>query len=271
MRVGVVGAGGKMGREVCRTVLAHPELELVAALDPFHAGTDVGVLVGSDAAGLTVTADLATLSMVDTEVVVDFTRLDVARTTLAFCAEASIHAVVGTTGFTETDLDELSRRFAGPSKGAPNCIVAANFAIGAVLMMRFAEIASPWFTGAEIVESHHDGKLDAPSGTALRTAERMAAMRQRSGSGDFAADHTTTSVMDGARGGNGPAGVRIHSVRLAGLVAHQEVIFGGVGQSLTIRHDSYDRVSFMDGVTLAMLSVAGRPGLTIGIEPLLGL
>jgi 4-hydroxy-tetrahydrodipicolinate reductase len=149
--------------------------------------------------------------------------------------------------------------------------VAANFAIGAVLMMRFAELAAPWFEGAEIIELHHPGKLDAPSGTARQTAERMAAARSASGSTPFLPDHTRTLVVDGARGGAGPGGVRIHSVRLPGLVAHQEVIFGGVGQSLTIRQDSYDRVSFMDGVVLAVRSVADRPGVTVGIEPLLGL
>ena len=174
MRVGVVGAGGKMGREVCRTVLAHPDLELVAAVDPVHGGADLGALIGTDAGSLTITGDLESLRAGGTEVAVDFTRLDAARLTLAFCADAGIHAVVGTTGFTASDLDDLERRFAGPASGAPNCVVAANFAIGAVLMMRFAEMAAPYFGGAEIVELHHDGKLDAPSGTAMRTAERMA-------------------------------------------------------------------------------------------------
>jgi 4-hydroxy-tetrahydrodipicolinate reductase len=197
--------------------------------------------------------------------------VEAARTTLAFCADAGIHAVVGTTGFTDQDVADLAERFVGPGAGSPNCVVAANFAIGAVLMMKFAEMAAPWFDGAEIVESHHDGKLDAPSGTALRTAERMAAGRASAGSGEFPADRTATSVLDGSRGGAGPAGVRIHSVRLPGLVAHQEVILGAVGQSLTIRHDSYDRASFMDGVVLAIRSVADRPGLTLGLEPLLGL
>ncbi len=270
MRVGVVGAGGKMGREVCRTVLAHPDLDLVAAVDPHHDGVDLAALIGTATDGLVVAGDLGALTAAHSEVIVDFTQLDAARATLAFCAEAGIHAVVGTTGFTEHDLAELARRF-GPDAGSPNCLVAANFAIGAVLMMKFAELASPWFDGAEIVESHHDGKLDAPSGTAMRTAERIAVARASSGSGDFPPDHTVTSLLDGARGGQGPAGVRIHSLRLAGLVAHQEVVFGGVGQSLTIRHDSYDRASFMDGVVLAVQAVPGLPGLTIGLEPLLGL
>jgi 4-hydroxy-tetrahydrodipicolinate reductase len=260
-----------MGREVCRTVLDHPDLDLVVALDPFHKGADLSTLVGSDAGGLVVGDAIDSLTANGTEVVVDFTRLDAARETLAYCAGAGIHAVIGTTGFTEADVEELGCRFAGPASGAPNCIMAPNFAIGAVLMMRFAEMAAPWFDGAEIVEYHHEGKLDAPSGTSLRTAERMAAARAGSGAGEFAPDRTATVVATGARGATGPAGVRIHSVRLSGLVAHQEVVLGGNGQTLSIRHDSYDRASFMDGVVLAIVSVASRPGLTLGLEPLLGL
>ena len=201
----------------------------------------------------------------------DFTRIDAARATLPWCAEAGIHAVVGTSGFTDDDLGDLARRFSGPEAGAPNCLVAANFAIGAVLMMRFAEMAAPWFDGAEIVELHHDGKLDAPSGTAMQTASRMARGRTAGGAGEFPADATVTNVVAGARGGAGPGGIRIHSLRLPGSVAHQEVILGAVGQTLTIRHDSTDRRSFMDGVTLAVREVPDRPGLTVGLDALLGL
>jgi 4-hydroxy-tetrahydrodipicolinate reductase len=269
MRVGVVGAGGKMGREVCRAVVAHPELDLVAAVDPAHAGVGLDTLIGPLAAGVRVAGGLEELAAAGAEVVVDFTRIDVARATLAYCATEGIHVVVGTTGFSEEDLADLRRRFGGPR--SPNCIVAANFAIGAVLMMRFAELAAPWFDGVEIIELHQPGKLDAPSGTSRQTAERMAGARTASGSEVFPPDRTETLVMEGARGGDGPSGVRIHSVRLPGLVAHQEVIFGGVGQSLTIRHDSYDRASFMDGVVLAVRSVGDRPGVTVGIESLLGL
>lgn len=191
--------------------------------------------------------------------------------TLASCAEAGIHAVVGTTGFGPEDIEALASWFAGPAGGAPNCVLAPNFAIGAVLMMRFAELAAPWFGGAEIVESHHDVKRDAPSGTALLTAERIAAGRDAAARGPFPPDATEVVVVEGARGGVGPAGVHLHSLRLPGLVAHQEVVFGTAGQTLTIRHDSYDRVSFMDGVVLAVEAVADRPGLTVGLEPLLGL
>jgi 4-hydroxy-tetrahydrodipicolinate reductase len=260
-----------MGQEVCRTVLGLPDLQLVAAVDPALGGADLGAVIGTGTGPVIVSGGLEALADAGAEVVVDFTRIDAARLTLAYCADAGIHAVVGTSGFTEDDYTDLARRFAGPGSGAPNCIVAANFAIGAVLMMRFAEMAAPYFSGAEIVELHHDGKLDAPSGTALVTAERMAAARAGSDATAFGPDPTVTSMLEGSRGGAGPAGIRIHSVRLAGLVAHQEVILGATGQSLTIRHDSYDRSSFMDGVMLAVRSVAERPGLTRGLEPLLGL
>ncbi|MDQ1364121.1 MAG: 4-hydroxy-tetrahydrodipicolinate reductase, partial [Acidimicrobiaceae bacterium] len=172
--------------------------------------------------------------------------------------------VVGTTGFTEGDLSELARLF--PAGGGVGCFIAPNFAIGAVLMMRFAEMAAPWFESAEVIELHHDGKIDSPSGTAVLTAQRMAAA-----SGEWGADPTRTETVAGARGGLGPAGIRIHSVRLRGLVAHQEVLLGTDGQSLTIRHDSYDRSSFMPGVLLAVKAVGHLPGVTVGLDRLLGL
>ncbi len=271
MRVGVVGAVGRMGREVCRTVLSRPGLELVAAVDPGHVGTDVGELIGAAPIGIAVADGRDALVDAGVEVAVDFTRLEVSRETVEFCADAGIHVVVGTTGFTERDLADLGRRFDPASGSRANCIVAANFAIGAVLMMRFAAMAAPWFDGAEIIELHHEGKLDSPSGTSMRTAEGMAAARAVAGRGDFPPDATSVVVVEGARGGAGPGGVRMHAVRLPGLVAHQEVLFGAPGQGLTIRHDSYDRASFMDGVVLAVEAVAARPGLTVGIEPLLGI
>ena len=274
MRVGVVGAGGRMGREVCRTVLQRPGLDLVAAVDPGYAGSTVAELLQTSATAaesVVVAEDLSPLAPADVEVVVDFSHLESARATLAHCASAGIHVVVGTTGFTEADLDDLAELFVPGSVSGANCVVAANFAIGAVLMMRFAAMAAPWFDSAEIVELHHEAKRDAPSGTSLRTAEGMAAARDSAGKDGFLADATSTLVVEGARGGDGPGGIRIHSVRLPGLVAHQEVVFGSTGQGLTIRHDSYDRTSFMDGVVLAVESVASRPGLTLGIEPLLGI
>jgi 4-hydroxy-tetrahydrodipicolinate reductase len=183
---------------------------------------------------------------------------------LAWCAAHGVHAVVGTTGFGEADLDEVRRLF--PDGGPANCFVAPNFAIGAVLMIRFAELAAPWFESAEIIELHHDAKVDAPSGTALTTAERMAAA-----SGEWGSDPTQTEVVAGARGGQGPAGIRIHSVRMRGLIAHQEVLLGTTGQSLSIRHDSFDRSSFMPGVLLAIKAIERRPGLTVGLDRLLDL
>jgi 4-hydroxy-tetrahydrodipicolinate reductase len=264
-----------MGREVCRTVLGRPGLELVAAVDPVHAGSKVSALLGPGGPGpddgVSVTADLADLLVAGAEVVVDFTHLEVSRATLAFCADAGIHVVVGTTGFTEADLADLGRRFDPGSGCRANCIVAANFAIGAVLMMRFAAMAAPWFDNAEIVELHHEAKRDAPSGTSLRTAEAMATTRRAASRDEFPPDATETVVVEGARGGTGPGGIHIHSVRLPGMVAHQEVLLGSPGQGLTIRHDSFDRVSFMDGVVLAVETVASRPGLTLGLEPLLGI
>jgi len=155
--------------------------------------------------------------------------------------------------------------------GAPNALVAANFAISAVLLFRLAELAAPFFEGIEVVELHHEAKSDAPSGTALETARRMAEARVARGSGPLVADPTTKEVLGGSRGAVGPGGVRIHAIRLPGLVAHEEVLFGALGQSLTIRQDSYDRRSFMPGVLLAIRQVPVRSGFTLGLEALLGL
>jgi 4-hydroxy-tetrahydrodipicolinate reductase len=260
IKVGVFGAAGRMGRTVCEAVAADPELELVAAVDPLHAGLDLGRVAGV-ASAVQVAAGPEALVDAGADVVVDFTVADAARENLAFAAEHGLHAVVGTTGFDESDLAKVEAAFTKSS-----CLIAANFAIGAVLMMRFAELAAPWFETAEIVELHHDGKVDAPSGTSIKTAERIAAA-----SGEWADDPTTDRVLEGARGGVGPGGIPIHSVRLHGLFAHQEVLLGTSGQSLTIRHDTYDRTCYMPGVLLAIKHVHERPGLTLGLEPLLDL
>jgi 4-hydroxy-tetrahydrodipicolinate reductase len=169
--------------------------------------------------------------------------------------------VVGTTGLTDDDLDELRSLFT-----TSNCLVAPNFAIGAVVMMRLAELAAPWFSSVEVIELHHDAKIDAPSGTSLLLARRLAAAAT-----EREADATTDRVLEGARGAVGPGDIPIHSVRLRGMVAHHEVLFGTTGQSLTIRHDSYDRSSFMPGVLLAVKAVGDRPGLTVGLDSLLDL
>ncbi|MEY3360342.1 MAG: hypothetical protein RL531_61 [Actinomycetota bacterium] len=260
-RVGVFGAAGRMGTAVCRAVHEAEGLELVAAVDPFAAGRTVGEFVpGID---LTITDSPQALLDAGAEVVVDFTVLEAARTNLDWCAANGVHAVVGTTGFSADDLARFEGAF---TASTANALIAANFAIGAVLMMRFAELAAPWFETAEIIELHHDAKADAPSGTAVVTAQRMAAA-----SGEWAPDPTRTVIAEGARGGLVAGVIPVHSVRLRGLVAHQEVLLGTTGQSLSLRHDSYDRTSFMPGVVLAVREVAGRPGLTLGLDALLGL
>lgn len=252
IRVGVLGAAGRMGVAVCDAVHADPDLSLVAAFDP-HA--EAGALVHGVAVATTVDDLLAA----EPQVVVDFTVAEAARVNLPLVAEAGVHAVVGTTGFEDADLDMLRGAFTSSS-----CLVAANFAISAVLMMRFAELAAPFFESGEVIELHHENKIDAPSGTAAATLERMAAA-----SSDWIDDPTEHEVYPGARGGEGPAGIRVHSVRMRGMVAHQEVILGALGQSLTIRQDSYDRTSFMPGVVLACKRIADYPGLTIGLDELL--
>jgi 4-hydroxy-tetrahydrodipicolinate reductase len=260
LRVAVFGAGGRMGTTTCRAVADDPDLDLVAAVDPLHAGLDLRQVTGVDLP-LEVLSGAESLGGQDVDVAVDFTRVDAARANLGWLAAHGVHAVAGTSGFTDDDVDGFAKAFT-----ASNCVIAPNFAIGAVLMVRFAEMAAPYFETAEIIELHHDQKVDAPSGTAMHTAERMAAASRQ-----WAADPTTDEVLSGARGGRGAAGIPIHSVRLRGPVAHQEVILGTAGQSLTIRHDSYDRSSFMPGVLLAVKAVGGRPGVTVGLDSLLDL
>jgi 4-hydroxy-tetrahydrodipicolinate reductase len=252
IRVGVVGAGGRMGQTVCAAVALDRDLDLVAAVDPNA--------VGEGRHGVTVAGELRALADAQCNVVVDFTVAAAARVTLPWLAMHGMHAVVGTTGFNDGDLAAFRSEFSGS-----NCVIASNFAISAVLMMRFAEMAAPFFDSAEIIELHHDAKVDAPSGTAVTTAQRMAAA-----SGEWAADPTQHEVYPGARGGVGPAGIRVHAVRMRGMVAHQEVILGAHGQTLTIRQDSYDRLSYMPGVIMACKRIADHPGLTLGLDAILG-
>ena len=242
--VGVFGAAGRMGAEVCRAVEAAPDLELVARLD-----------VGDDRTP----AEAA-------RVMVDFTHPDAVMDNLSWCIEHGVHAVVGTTGFTEDRLEQL-RWALGEAPGV-GVVVAANFSVGAVLMMHFAEQAARFYESVEIIELHHPDKADAPSGTATTTARRIAAARRAAERP--AIPDATTQEVPGARGAD-IAGVRVHGVRLRGLVAHQEVLFGDPGETLTVRHDSFDRVSFMPGVLAAVRAVVDRPGLTVGIDDLLGI
>lgn len=253
IRVAVTGACGKMGREVVRAVTAEPDMAVAAAIDPLHAGETVE--------GVRVTADLRdAIAASSPDVLVDFTRPEAVLDNVRIAALAGVDCVVGTTGVPSEAFEQIAAEM---PEGV--CVfVAPNFAIGAVLMMRFAQEAARYLPHVEIVELHHDRKADAPSGTALRTAERIAQAR----SVVPAAPGRETEVADGARGAV-VAGVTVHSVRLPGLVAHQEVIFGGQGQTLTIRHDSIDRTSFMPGVVLAVRAVRERKGLVIGLEEIL--
>lgn len=241
LRVAVMGAAGRMGSETCRAVEAAPDLELVAAI-----GSDGSPRQAQEAGA---------------EVVVDFTRPDVVLGNLRHMLSLGMHCVVGTSGFDEERLAEV-RELAQQHRDL-GVVIAPNFAVGAALLMRFAREAASHFESVEIVELHHPDKVDAPSGTAVHTAEAIAKVR-----GDKRAPDATANAQPGARGAT-VAGVPVHSVRLRGLVAHEEVLFGSPGEVLTIRHDSLDRSAFMPGVLLAIREVVSRPGVTVGLDPLL--
>jgi len=246
IKVGVLGARGRMGSEVCQAVEAADDMKLVAALDT---GDDLDALVAAGA-----------------QVVVDFTTPDAVMGNLEYLVSHDIHAVVGTTGFTEQRLDSVSRWLGEHLQTA--VLIAPNFGIGAVLSMHFAKLAAPHFDSAEVIELHHPNKIDAPSGTAIRTAQVIA--KARAEAHMPAQPDATTQSLDGARGAD-VDGVAVHALRITGMVAHQEIVFGGLGETLTIRHDSLHRSSFMPGVLLSIRHVIGHPGLTIGIDSLLGL
>ena len=246
-----------MGTSVCNAVHIDPDLEFVAAVGVSSAGASIH--------GVQISGELRAFAEAECDVVVDFTLVDAARVSLPWLAMHDIHAVVGTTGFDDDDHDALRLAFgAGPA----HCLLAPNFAISAVLLMRFAELAAPHFDTAEIIEYHHDRKIDAPSGTAVATANRMAEARGDVPWGD---DPTELEVFPGVRGGVGPTGIHLHAVRMHGMIAHQEVIMGALGQSLTIRQDTYDRESFMPGVVMACKRIADHPGLTVGLDRYLGI
>ena len=245
MKVGVLGALGKVGQEICKAVEAADDMELVASIDQ---GDDLQLLVDSGA-----------------EAIVDFTHPDVVMGNLAFCVEHGIHAVVGTTGFDEERLATLREQTAGTDVGV---LIAPNFSIGAVLMMQFAAKAAPYFDSVEIVEMHHPTKADAPSGTARRTAEMVAAARREAGCEPM--PDATSQALDGSRGAD-VDGVPVHALRIRGAVAHQEVILGELGETLTIRHDSMDRAGFGPGVLTGLRAIKDHPGVTVGLEHFLGL
>jgi 4-hydroxy-tetrahydrodipicolinate reductase len=253
-----------MGREVCRAVVEDPECVLVAAVDTQGNSENIGPLIGHPELKLEISDELDALTDAEVDIAVDFTHPDAVMDDIRWCVRHAVHLVVGTTGLGPTDLDEI-RALIEEEGSESNVFVAPNFAIGAVLMMRFSAAASKWLPSVEIIELHHDKKADAPSGTAIKTAEEIAKARPDGGEAP-----PSKEVAQGARGAD-VAGIHVHSVRLPGLVAHQEVILGGPGQSLTIRHDSYDRASFMPGVLLAVKEIMKHPGLTYGLENLLEL
>lgn len=252
-----------MGAEVCRTVMADEELELVAAVDPPLAGQELDSIAGTSSSGLVIAGEPEALTKSGADVAVDFTVAEAALGNIEWCLSNAVHAVVGTTGFTSAQLDGLRTKQSKESKS--NLFIAPNFAIGAVLMMEFARQAARFLPDAEIIELHHPGKKDAPSGTAIKTVEGISEARKSKGT-----SAESSEVLPGARGAE-KDGVHVHSVRLPGLVAHQEVIFGGTGQTLSIRHDSTDRTSFMPGVLLAIKKIGSLDGVTIGLEHLLDL
>ena len=285
MRVGVLGATGRMGLTVCSAVLDAPDLELAAAVArATGVGRPLRDLVPGAPEELLVTDRVTGLLEAGAEVVVDFSRPEATAAAVGAVLGEGVHLVSGTTGLPPELMDDLDALAGKADHG--NAVWAPNFALGAVLAMHFAVVAGRFYPAAEVIELHHQGKADAPSGTALRTARAIAAARggpgdrrggppgDRGGPGERRGGRPAGGAggesVAGARGGE-VDGVRVHSVRLPGLVAHQEVIFGGQGEVLTLRHDSLDRVSFMPGVLLAVQAVAARPGLTVGLEPLLGL
>ena len=247
IRVGVLGARGRMGQQVCKAVDAADDLELVAMVD---AGDW-----------------LFSVADAGSQVLVDFTHPDVVMDNIRFAIDQGIHAVVGTTGFTAERIETV-REWVAEAPTPANVLLAPNFGIGAVLSMRFAQVAAKYYDSAEVIELHHPNKADAPSGTAVRTAEIIAAARHDAGLPS--SPDATTQARDGARGAD-VDGVRVHALRISGMVAHQEIVFGAEGETLTIRHDSLDRISFMPGVLLAVRKIGAHPGLTVGLESLLDL
>lgn len=262
VRVIVCGACGRMGQEVVKGILRADNLQLVGAVDIRQVGTDIGTVIGGEPVGVEVLEDLsAGIARSKPQVMVDFTVASAAMEHARLALSAGVRPVIGTTGFTSNDADELHRLCEQTGLAA---VVAPNFAIGAILMMRFAKEAARFFPKVEIIEMHHDAKLDAPSGTALQTAEMLMEEIEKSPA-------TRDMIMDkipGVRGGD-YHGIRIHSIRLPGLVAHQEVIFGGLGQVLTLRHDSISRESFVPGVLLAVERVTRAKGVIYGLQNLL--
>ncbi|MFY9189278.1 MAG: 4-hydroxy-tetrahydrodipicolinate reductase [bacterium] len=264
IRVLVSGANGKVGREIVKGILAEPTLKLVGAVGSQHGlDEDIGVLVGQQPVGIKLSPDLAgTIASTRAEVVVDFTRPATIMDNLRTIAEAGADAVIGTTGITESDIPGITTLY---RKHGVNAIISPNFALGAILLLKFAEVAAHFFPNVEIIETHHDQKLDAPSGTAIKYAEAIA-----KAAGERHAMPTKIEKLEHVRGGD-LAGIKIHSLRLPGFVAHHAIVFGALGQSLTLKHDSISRESFVPGVLLAVNRVQEVDGVVYGLENLLDL
>jgi len=261
-RVIVVGANGRMGREVVKAVAREGDLQLVGGVDVIE--DEIRIDVGGREVQVKISSNLEeSLNALEPHVLVDFTRPGVAMNHFRLAIAKGVSPVIGTTGITPEDIEEAGRLCAQHQVGA---VIAPNFAIGAVLMMKFAEMAAPYLPDVEIIELHHNAKLDAPSGTALKTAEAINRVKER-----WSGSPAQATNGEPAARGMSVGGIQIHSVRLPGLVAHQEVIFGGPGQVLTIRHDSLSRESFMPGVILAIRRVRGLKELVYGLDRLLGL
>jgi len=248
IRIAVVGAAGRMGTMLCSAFANADDTTVTAKVDP------------SDPTCL---ASLEDVAADDVDVVVDFSTAEVARASVAWAAAHDRGVVVGTTGFSADELDQWETTYANA-----HVVVAANFALGAVLAQRFAAEAAPYFDRVEIIEYHHDRKVDAPSGTALETARAIREARRAAGLGAVS-EPTTSETVEGSRGADSGDNVRVHAVRMPGMTAHQDIIFGGPGEGLTLRHDAYDRTSFAAGVLLAVRHVRERPGVTRGLAPLL--
>lgn len=262
LRVLVTGACGKMGSEVVKAVTAAPNMEVVGAVDMARLGEDIGDICGMGKLGVLVNSDLAaTVRETAAQICVDFTRPNVIMANLRISLPLGVASVVGTTGLNSDNITEL-RELSKASKNTP-LFIAPNFAIGAVLMMQFAQQAAKYFDYAEVIEFHHEKKLDSPSGTALRSAELIVAAAQNRLAEK--AEQKTGEESRGIAEGN----VRVHAVRLPGVVANQEIIFGGLGQTLTIRHDTINRESFMPGVVMAINKVLGLNGVVIGLEEIM--
>ncbi|MFA7467264.1 MAG: 4-hydroxy-tetrahydrodipicolinate reductase [Desulfotomaculaceae bacterium] len=264
IKVAICGVAGKMGQEVLKTIVNAKDTELCAAVDLQYEGQDASVLLGGDEPlGVLITNNLnEALVTSGADVLVDFTRPQAVAENVKKALQVGVRPVVGTTGMSKEQLQEVSELASSKRLG---CIIAPNFAIGALLMIKFAAEAAKYFPNVEIIEKHHDQKLDAPSGTAIKTAEAI--LEQR---GDFRQGPILEEEkIEGVRGGQMTGNMRVHSVRLPGLVAHQEVIFGGVGQTLTIKHDSIARESFMPGVLIAVRTVMRLEGVVYGLENLM--